>query len=154
MDMAFVNEWAWLIAIGLGIVLVILELLIGIDTGFDLVFIGSAFALGGLITIAFNSWIWTAIVSGIICVLYVIIGRRYMHRRTYVPLSRTNIDTVIGKTGVVEDDIDPVKGGRVKVGTEQWRARAENPIKKGEIITVTGVSGVTLSVKKIEGGKE
>ena len=43
--------------------------------------------------------------------------------------------------------------GLVKVGNEQWRARAEEDIKEGDEIVVTGVSGVTLIVEETEGGK-
>ena len=152
LSLEFFNSWTWLLAIGLGLVLIILELIIGVDTGLDLVFIGTAFALGGLITISLNSWFWTVITSGIICVFYVIIGRRYIHKRTAVPLSHNNIDTIVGKTGIVEKDISLGKDGLVKVGNEQWRARSEALIGKGEVITVTGIKGVTLEVKKAEGG--
>jgi membrane protein implicated in regulation of membrane protease activity len=151
-EVAFYDSWMWLIFVGVGLGLIILELFIGVDTGLDLVFIGTAFVLGGLITLAMKSWVWTAIVAGIICVLYVVIGRRYIHRRTAVAATKTNIDTIIGKSGVVEQDIAPTKDGIVKVGNEQWRARAEENIGSGDKVTVTGVSGVTLIVKKTEGG--
>lgn len=149
-DVQFFDTWAWLIAVGAGLVLIILELILGIATGLDLVFIGTAFCLGGLITLKMNSWVWTAIVAGIICVIYVILGRRYVHRRTAVPLSRTNIDTIIGKTGIVQKDIARGKDGLVKVGNEQWRARSEDNINAGAEITVTDIKGVTLIVKKTE----
>jgi membrane protein implicated in regulation of membrane protease activity len=148
----FFDSWAWLIAIGAGLVLIILELLVGVDTGLDLVFIGTAFGLGGLITLGLHSWVWTAITAGIICIVYVIIGRRYIHRRTAVPLSKSNIDTIIGKTGIVEQNIEREKDGLVKVGNEQWRARSEELINAGEEITVIDIKGVTLIVKKLERG--
>ena len=151
-DVLFVDNWMWLIFIAAGLFLVILELILGIDTGLDLVFIGSAFVLGGLITFALRSWVWTAIISGIICLLYVFIGRRYIHRRIAIKTAKTNIDTIIGKTGAVRQDITPDKDGLVKVGYEEWRARSDDMIKEGEEITVTGVQGVTLLVKKTEGG--
>jgi membrane protein implicated in regulation of membrane protease activity len=153
LDVQFFDTWAWLIAIGVGLVLIILELLIGIDTGLDLVFIGTAFGLGGLITFWLHSVVWTAIIAGIICVIYVIIGRRYIHRKTTVPLSKTNIDTIIGKTGIVQQDIRPEKDGLVKVGNEQWRARSAETLQTGEGIIVTSVIGVTLNVRKTEGSK-
>jgi membrane protein implicated in regulation of membrane protease activity len=149
----FFDAWGWLFFIGAGLVFIILELLLGINTGLDLVFIGTAFVLGGLITFAFQSWAWTAIISGVICLVYVVIGRRYIHRRMAIKAEKTNIDTIIGKTGLVQQDIAPEKDGLVKVGYEQWRARSGENIKTGEEITVTGISGVTLNVKKIEGGK-
>ena len=46
-EVLFFDSWAWLIFIAAGLVLIILELLVGIDTGLDLVFIGTAFVLGG-----------------------------------------------------------------------------------------------------------
>ena len=147
----FIDNWAWLIAIGVGLVLIIIELILGVDTGLDLVFIGTAFGIGGLITLGLHSWAWTAIVVGIICIIYVIIGRRYIHRRTAVPMSKTNIDTIIGKTGIVQEEITRGQDGIVKVGNEQWRARSDATINKGEEITVMAVKGVTLIVKKIEG---
>ena len=154
MDVAFADSWLWLIFIAAGLVLIILELLLGIETGLDMVFIGSAFVLGGLITISLSSWVWTAVTSGIICVIYVFIGRRYIHSRVAVKTERTNIDTIIGKRGFVQQDISQEKYGLVKIGMEEWRAKADEDIKTGEEITVTDVSGVTLNVKKIEGGAE
>lgn len=153
-DVTFLDTWMWLIFIGAGLVLIILELFVGVDTGLDLVFIGTALALGGLITLAIHSWVWTAVAAGIVCVLYILIGRRYIHKKTAVGISKTNIDTIIGKTGIVQQDIDRNKDGLVKVGNEQWRARSEENIKEGEGITVTGISGVTLAVKKTEGSKK
>src|SRR4030043_630944 len=132
LSVEFFDSWMWLIAIGAGLVLIILELLVGVDTGLDLVFIGTAFGLGGLITLGIHSWVWTAIISGIICVIYVIIGRRYIHKRTAVPLSKSNIDTIIGKTGIVEQNIEREKDGLVKVGNEKGRARSEETINVGE----------------------
>ena len=154
MDVAFADNWLWLIFIAAGLVLVLMELLLGIETGLDMVFIGSAFVLGGLITIGLGSWVWTAVTSGIICVIYVFIGRRYIHSRVAVKTERTNIDTIIGKRGFVQQDISQEKYGLVKIGMEEWRAKADEDIKTGEEITVTDVSGVTLNVKKIEGGAE
>ncbi|HEY96849.1 MAG TPA: NfeD family protein [Dehalococcoidia bacterium] len=152
MDVTFIDSWLWLIFIAFGLVLVLMELLLGIETGLDMVFIGSAFILGGLITIALGSWVWTAITSGIICVIYVFVGRRYIHQRVAVKTEKTNIDTIIGKRGFVTQDISQKKYGVVKVGMEEWRAKADEDIKKGEEITVTEISGVTLNVKRVEGG--
>ena len=154
MDVSFVDSWLWLIFVAAGMVLVLMELLLGIETGLDMVFIGSAFILGGLITIAMGSWVWTAVISGVICVAYVFIGRKYIHRRIAVKGEKTNIDTIVGKRGLVLKDIKPHEYGLVKIGMEEWRANAEEEIKEGEEISVTGVSGVTLNVKRAEGGNQ
>jgi membrane protein implicated in regulation of membrane protease activity len=152
-DLLFFDSWAWLIFIGVGLFLLILELFIGIDTGLDLVFVGTAFMLSGLVTLALHSWVWTALIAGVICLLYLVAGRRYIHRRTAVAASKTNIDLIIGKSGVVQQEIRRGRDGQVKVGNEEWRARSEEEIKAGEEIIVTGITGVTLDVKPREGGK-
>jgi len=152
-EVMWFDSWGWLFFVGAGLVLIILELFLGIDTGLDLVFIGTAFVLGGLITFAFHSWIWTAMVSGVICLVYVFLGRRYIHKRTAVKGEKSNIDTIIGKSGIVEKDIEPDREGMVKIGYEDWRARSEESLKKGDEITVISVNGVTVNVIKWERSK-
>ena len=150
--LGFTDLWLWLIFVGVGLMLVLLELIVGIETGLDLVFIGSAFILGGLVTWPFNNWLVTLIVTSVICVAYVALGRRYIHRRIAVRKTITNIDAIIGQRGIVLKSIARNVDGRVRVGYEQWRARAEEDIKEGEEIVVASVSGATLIVEKNKGG--
>ena len=125
---------------------------LAIEKAYDLVFIGSAFVIGGLVTWPADSWVLTIIVTGAICIIYVAIGRRYVHRWTAVGKAKTNIDAIIGRQGIVLKSISKNADGMVKIGTEQWRARAHEDIKEGDEIVVTRVSGVTLIVNKTEGG--
>ena len=148
----FPDLWLWLAFIIVGLLFVLLELVVGVGTGLDLVFLGSAFIIGGLATWPSHSWLITVIVTTIICIAYVAVGRRYVHRWTATSKSRTNIDAIIGREGIVLRDISKNIDGLVKVGNEKWRARAEEDIKKGGEIVVTSVSGVTLIVEKIKGG--
>jgi membrane protein implicated in regulation of membrane protease activity len=153
-EVAFYDTWTWLIFISLGLLLVILELLLGVDTGLDLVFLGSAFILGGLITWPVNSWLLTLVVTGVLCIAYVGIGRRYVHRWTAVNKSKTNIDAITGSTGIVMNRISKSADGLVKVGHEDWRARAAEDIEAGTEIVVTGIKGVTLTVERNTGGQQ
>jgi membrane protein implicated in regulation of membrane protease activity len=136
--MEFSDSWIWLIFVGIGLLMILLELIVGVETGLDLVFLGSAFIIGGLVTWPFNSWILTLIVTSVICVIYVALGRRYVHRWTASRLSKTNIDAIIGMTGVVLQNIARNEDGRVKVGNEDWKARASEDISEGDEIVVTG----------------
>jgi len=146
------EEWFFLIFIGIGLVMILLELAMGVFAGFDLVFLGSAFIIGGLIAWPFHSWILALVLTMIICLAYICLGRRYVHRWSAVKKEITNIDGIIGLTGVVLQDISLPNAGLVKVGNEEWRARAEIPLEKGTVIKVNGISGVTLSVEKFNGG--
>ena len=148
----FPDLWLWLVFIIVGLLLVLLELIVGVETGFDLVIIGSAFILGGLVAWPFHSWVLPLIVTSLICVIYVVIGRRYVHRWTAVRKVKTNIDAIIGREGIVLKNIARNVDGRVRVGSQRWRARAEEDIKEGDEIVVTGISGSTLIVEKNKGG--
>ncbi len=150
--LGFANTWLWLIFVGVGLLFVLLELIIGVETGLDLVFIGSAFVIGGLITLPFNSWVLSLIIVAVICIAYVFLGRRYVHRWTAVKAEKTNIDAIIGRKGIVLKNIAANADGRVRVGNERWRARAEEDIGEGDEIVVTSVVGATLIVEKSEGG--
>ncbi len=147
--LGFPDAWMWLIFVSVGLILILLELIVGVETGLDLVFVGSALIIGGLATLAAHSWVITLIVSLVICVAYLAIGRRYVHRWTATKKEKTNVDVLIGKTGVVLQVLTPGVAGLVKVGNEEWRARSEENIEKGEMIVVTGINGVTLNVKKL-----
>ena len=150
--MNFSDSWLWLIFVGVGLLFILLELFMGLDTGLDLVFIGTAFLIGGLISWPFELWAVTLIITAVICVLYVVLGRRYVHKRIAVKLEKMNIDAVIGSTGIALSDIKQRRVGRVKVKNENWRAKADEDISEGNEIVVTGVTGATLIVKKYEGG--
>ncbi|MFC1952692.1 NfeD family protein [Chloroflexota bacterium] len=149
----FPDLWLWLIFVIIGLLLVLLELIVGVETGFDLVFIGSAFILGGLISWPFNSWLMSLVVTSLICIAYVFLGRKYVNRWTAVKGEKTNIDAIIGKQGTVLKNIAKNLDGQVQVSSEQWRARAEEGIKEGDEIVVTGISGNSLIVEKNKGGK-
>jgi len=148
----FSGSWVWLAFVVIGLLLILLELIIGVETGLDLVFLGSAFILGGLMTWPAHSWILTLVVTSVICAAYIFVGRRYVHRWAAVRKSKTNIDAIVGRTGIVLQSISRSIDGRVKVGNEDWKARATEDIDEGIEIVVTGVSGATLIVEKTKGG--
>lgn len=57
----------------------------------------------------------------------------------------TNADALVGRVCTVTEDIDPVEGGRVKLGDLTWSARSE----QGEVIP----AGTLVKVQKIQGAK-
>jgi len=146
------DQWLWLIFVIIGLILAAMELFIGVDTGLDLVFIGSGFVVGGLVTWPVHLWWVTVVVTGVACIGYVAIGRKYVHRWTASRNERTNVDAIIGRHGVVLKGINRNVNGLVRVGNEKWRAVADEEMAEGEEIEVAEVKGVTLTVKKVQGG--
>jgi membrane protein implicated in regulation of membrane protease activity len=63
------------------------------------------------------------------------------------------VDAIVGRTGVVLRKISRNIDGRVKVGNEDWKARAAEDIEEGAEIIVRDVTGATLIVEKTKGGE-
>ena len=66
----------------------------------------------------------------------------------------TNIDSIIGKEGIVIETIDTIKGvGQVKLGGEVWSAKSfvENVvIEKDTKVVVKEINGVKLVVEEVK----
>lgn len=135
-----------LIYLGLGAVL--LELIIGVQTGFDLALVGLALALGGVIGNIFNNWQIGVGAAGILAIIYIVLGRKFIKSKLSIATTKTNIDELIGKKGTVTKEINLHKFGQVKVGSELWRAESEEKIEKETRIKVISLEGVTLKVVK------
>jgi len=147
----FFNSWLWAIFVAGGLLMVLLELIIGVETGFDLVVIGSLLIISGLVTSFIDIWWITAVCASILCLIYVVAGRRYVHKlRQWRTEIKTNIDAIIGETGYVIKAITINTDGSVKVRGQLWRARAQENINNGEEIVVNDIVGTTLIVKKKE----
>lgn len=150
--MEFVDSWLWLIFVGIGLLLILIELVVGVETEMDLVLIGSAFILGGLVTYPFTSMPVTIVVTIVLIAAVFIALRPWLKRKLAVPHIPTNIDAVMGKRGIVIRKISALSDGKVKVGNEQWRARSETEIAEGDTVIVKSISGTTLTVVKEEEG--
>jgi membrane protein implicated in regulation of membrane protease activity len=136
--------WAiWLI---IGGVLLIAEML---TLTFYLLWLGI-----GALTAAFVAWIAPDAI-----VLQILAGCATALILTYFtkPLTeriRTSkgfkdpIDEMIGKEGVVLEEIAPGKHGIVKVGNETWSASSHEYILKGETIIVLARSSTIVEVQK------
>jgi membrane protein implicated in regulation of membrane protease activity len=129
---------------------VLMEVIIGVDTAFDMVIVGSILIIAGAATIPFHNWWLTLVVAVVLCILYLTLLRGYVRRRMQTGGAKTNIDAYIGQTAVVLKDIGTADIGRVRVGSEEWRARADEPIAAGEKVIIVSVQGITLTVKNKE----
>lgn len=62
---------------------------------------------------------------------------------------RTNVDRIIGMTGVVTEKIGKNEDGEVKVDGKKWTAYANKAIKKGDLVKILEIKGVKIKVEKI-----
>lgn len=143
------NVWNWVLVVG-GAVLILAEVALGGFAGFDLVLIGSAFVLGGGIGLALGSPVTGFVTASVLCILYIVAGRRLVRARFHTTKLQTNTDALLGREGVVLQRIAVHEAGQVKLGDEVWRAEpvtGAGPFEPGARVTVAGINGVTLQVR-------
>ena len=140
----------WFLVI-VGIVFAIAEVALGAITGFDLALVGAALTAGGTVGLFSGSEKVGLIAAAVLALLYFVFFRSWLKSRLAVKDQHSNVDAVLGKTGVVTKRIATPDAGIVKVGAEEWRAEladaAAAPREIGATVTVSSVEGVTLKVR-------
>ena len=145
------GNWVnWLLVI-VGVLCASAELALGALTGFDLALVGASLAAGGIIGLLAQSWQAGLISTAVFALLYFALFRRWLKAKLYVKDQASNVDAVVGKTGVVTKRIGQRDCGIVKVGSEEWRAELAHPADAareiGADVQIVSVEGVTLKVK-------
>ncbi len=88
--------------------------------------------------------------TAILAFLYFALFRKWLKSKLQVKTQASNVDAVIGRTGVVTKRIAPRDCGLVKIGSEEWRAELAqqdgSALEPGAEIKVLSVEGVTLRV--------
>jgi len=132
-----------------GLLLVLAELLVGIQSGFDLVLIGSIMIVSGFVGMFTGSTALMLVLATVLSILYIAVGRNRIRQKITTITKKTNIDKLIGAGGVVVRSITPDTPGLVRVDDEDWRASAEEIIYERDNIIVESIEGVTLRVRKL-----
>jgi membrane protein implicated in regulation of membrane protease activity len=147
--MEFIGTYLPQIFIVVGLLLILLELVVGIESGLDMVLIGSVLLISGFAGLLVGSIPLMLIMAIGLSVLYIAVGRRQIRHRMSVTTSRTNVDRLIGAPAIVTRSIAPDKAGMVRMDDETWRAIADEILYESDAVTVESVEGVTLRVRKL-----
>ena len=143
-------DWPIILLI-LGACMILVEVALGGFAGFDLVLTGSILVIAGAVGLWRHDTLLTLLVAGALGIAYVGVGRRWVRRRIRSKQVPSNIDALIGQTGVVTSRIEKHQPGRVKVLTEEWlalpAADAAGPFEEGTQVIVEAVDGVSVRVK-------
>lgn len=132
-----------------GMIAIVIELVLGVATGFDLFILGIIFILAGVIGTTMSSFtiaLWATIV---LTILYIALARKFIKQKLSIATTATNSDGLIGREAIVVKTIDKHQAGQVKIEGEIWRAEASETLEKGMHVSITSISGVTLHVKKV-----
>ena len=85
------------------------------------------------------------VVSGALLAMLWPLVRKYLNPA----VEKTNVDSVLGSTGLVTDAIDTLTAvGQVKLGAMEWTARSTTgaPIPAGTVVRVDKIEGVKVFV--------
>lgn len=129
-----------------GILAIIAELVLGVATGFDLLVLGVGFIVAGVVGSVFDSFAVSLTTLVFLSVTYIVFGRSFVKKALNIHTTKTSVDALIGKKGVVVKKITPQNAGQVKVEGEIWRAQADMSLDEGVSARVQSVSGVTVTV--------
>ena len=115
------------------------------------------FAAGALVALVVNlmgGGIWFQVSMFLVVSTILLVALRPLVRKYFTPkVTRTNVDSVIGSSGLVTVAIDNVQAlGQVKLGAMYWTARSTSgaPIPEGTLIRVDRVEGVKVFVTPAE----
>lgn len=111
-------------------------------------------ALAALIVSLLGGPVWLQtllflVVSAVLLALLRPLVRKYVTPK----VTATNVDSVVGSTGLVTASIDNVTAaGQVKLGAMEWTARSTSgaPIPEGTLVKVDRIEGVKVFVSPVE----
>lgn len=111
-------------------------------------------ALAALIAGLLNAPVWLQVMVFVLVSAAALSALRPLVRKYVTPkITKTNVDAVVGSTGLVTVAIDNVSAvGQVKLGAMYWTARstAGNRIPEGMLVQVDRIEGVKVFVTPVE----
>ena len=124
--------------------------------GATVTLVSTWFALGSLAAMLVSlvkAPFWFQICVFVIASAICLTALRPLVRKHIKPkITKTNVDAVVGATGLVTVAIDNVTAaGQVKLGTMEWTARSASgePIAEGALVKVERIEGVKAIVSPV-----
>ena len=110
------------------------------------------FAFGALVTSLVSLYTTDTVillaVFTLVSLLLLLITKPVVKKLKVKKVVATNLDQVIGKTGVLTEPIAKDKIGEVKVLGKRWSAYSDREISKDKKVKILSISGVKLKVEE------
>ena len=111
-------------------------------------------ALGAIVVALLGGGVVLQITVFLALAVLLLLSLRSVVRRRFTPrLTKTNIDSLIGQTGIVITPVNNIAAlGQVQIGGVEWSARSTggNHISAGALVRVDRIEGVKLYVSLAE----
>lgn len=116
---------------------------------FYLLWLGIGALIGASVAFVMpNSIILPVIAASLVSLLLTIFSKRIVQQVRAGKGYESAVDTLVGKTAVVIQDITMGTNGIVKVGGDTWSATADEPLRQGEIVKVIERRSTVLYVRR------
>ena len=140
----------------LALLWLILAVILGIIEGVTIDLVAIWFALGAFVTVIpalFKLPLAFQVITFLtVSLLALIVFKPFAKKILHVRKVSTNADSIIGKMGIVTQNIDSAgDSGRVHVDGLDWKAMSDDgfPIEKDSHVMIKSIKGVTVMVEKI-----
>lgn len=113
----------------------------------------AAGALAAMIVSLLGAEVWLQIVVFFTVSIVLLVALWPLARKHLQPkLVATNADAMVGRICIVTERIDPVEGGRVKLGDVTWSACSETGdiIPAGSQVKILRIQGVKVFVEQVK----
>ena len=129
------------------IVLVILELM-------TVNLVSIWFVIGSLAAFILSFWVesvsWQIAIFVGVSFVTLLLTKGFVSKIRGGKIEATNLDRVIGKIGVVTEEITKLEPGEVKIDGKRWSAISSKKIKVGSKVEILSIDGVKLNVKEVK----
>ena len=136
--------WIWL---GLVITLTLIEIL---TTNLVTIWYIVSALVSLVLSLFIDSYLIQFAVFVILGTVLLFTTRDYLVKLIINKKEKTNLDRVVGMTGIVTDEITKKNPGEVKVDGKRWTAIADKKIKIDSAVKVLEIYGVKLKVEEVE----
>ena len=137
----------WLI---ITVILIAVEI---VTLGLTSIWFAGGALIAGLISLTGVHWLVQILVFAVASTILFVFTRPIATKHFMKNIEKTNVDSLIGKEGVVKQDIDNIEAkGVVKLNGMDWTARSVDGTKipAGDTVLVDSIDGVKLMVVKKE----
>ena len=134
--------WIWL---GLVVTLTLIEVL---TTNLVTIWYIASALVSLILSFFIDSYLIQFSVFVILGTILLFTTRDYLVKLIVKKKEKTNLDRVIGMTGIVTEEITKKKAGEVKVDGKRWTAIADKKIKVDSTVKVLEIDGVELKVEE------
>lgn len=141
------NLTIWLI---IAVILIAVEI---ITLGLTSIWFAGGAIVAGLVSLTGVHWLVQILVFAVVSMVLFVFTRPFASKHLMKDIEKTNVDSLIGKEGIVKQEINNLEAqGVVKLSGMDWTARSadDSKIAAGEKVLVQKIDGVKLIVTKLD----